>query len=146
MKPYMCPYCKTKYKSEDDAKKCLAGCLERNEVFVTTVQCPFCNSEYDSLEDAAGCAENCYLNNHCCSLATDCPVATCASCACATESGHRVYPCPHRQSVNPPDACAAYDPDVRALGTGIATEYTHMLLTHSAAQVAECAIVNISEG
>lgn len=65
---------------------------------------------------------------------------TCETCSCADDMQRRVYPCPHRFDVAPPEACASYDPDVRACGTVFATMYNHLLLTHSAVQIA--ALIN----
>lgn len=145
MRQYVCPLCHVVHFSRSAARECLKSCLEVKEAFVEKVFCPFCNSPHDTLEDAVGCAADCYLESNKNALSVTAVIATCVTCSCCTDSGTRVYPCPHRRDVNPPDACAAYDPDVRECGTAIATEYNHMLLTASAAQVAERAVAQSRE-
>lgn len=114
---FLCPVCKWSYDTLDAAKDCLADCLEEELHYA----CPYCEDIFDSKWDARRCAAECYIKKDGEYFGQN--TGQCTTCANADAHEHRLFPCPHRLDVSPPDSCNHYEPDVRHFGTHIATNF-----------------------
>lgn len=123
-KPYGCPICHTSYSNEDDALRCLGKCIEQQEGL--KYACPYCEEIFEYSWEARKCAAKCWIDdNNIASvrIALKTRVGHCTTCANADENNTRIFPCPHRHDIEPPESCQQYDPDVRHFGTALATEW-----------------------
>lgn len=114
---FQCPICKRSYDTIDRAKYCLADCLEEDLQYA----CPYCEDIFDSKREAAQCAVRCYIKENGETFGQN--TGQCTTCANADAQENRIFPCPHRLDVPPPDLCNKYDPDVRHFGTHLATNF-----------------------